>query len=111
MSTRKTTTDMDSGPMSFTLPERTAPERNEPSPEGWPGLARAIKEAGERLQTQYGELPIPASVIRREAVRLGPFTEASIIPSDYCYNLINKDPNSFRYPVFVRVERSKYKYV
>ena len=33
----------------------------------------------------------------------------SIIPSDYCYNLVNKDPASFKLHLFESLGKGKYK--
>lgn len=73
--------------------------------------ARIVEEAGRNLQSKYGEEPIPTSVIQREIERLGSYAKGSILPSDYCYNLLNSSPCSFKHPVFIRTERGRYKYV
>lgn len=36
---------------------------------------------------------------------------SSIIPSDYCYNSINKDPSSFTIHLFETLGNGKYKYL
>ncbi len=77
----------------------------------WPRMAQAVNAAGARLQAQYGEEGIPADVLAREAERLGGYGRDSVVPPDYCYNVINKAPYSFTYPVLVRVARGRYKYV
>ena len=73
--------------------------------------AKIVEEVGERLQSKYGKEPIPTSVIQREIERLGSYARGSVLPSDYCYNLLNRSPYSFKYPVFIRTERGRYKYV
>lgn len=77
----------------------------------WPRMAQAVNEAAVRLQPHYGEAGIPSDVLAREAERLGGYGRGSIVPADYCYNAINKAPYSFRYPLLLRVERGRYKYV
>jgi hypothetical protein len=69
--------------------------------------AKIVEEVGERLQSKYGKEPIPTSVIQREIERLGSYARGSVLPSDYCYNLLNRSPYSFKYPVFIRTERGR----
>lgn len=78
---------------------------------GWPNAARVINEVGKQLQARYGAAGIPAQEIRLAAARLGDYGKDSILPSDYCYNLINRAPSSCAYPVFERVERGRYRYL
>jgi hypothetical protein len=77
----------------------------------WPRAARIVNEAGRNLQAQSGEELLKAKDIQQEIVRLGGFARGSVLPSDYCYNRINKAPYSFCYPVFEWVERGKYRYL
>jgi hypothetical protein len=76
----------------------------------WPRAAQVVNEAGSNLQAQLGDV-LPKQDIDREIVRLGRYTAGGIPPADYCYNLINRAPLSFRYPVFEWVERGRYRYL
>jgi len=77
----------------------------------WPGMARAVDQAGNALRARYGTSPIPAEEIRREAERIGGYRPGSVIPSDYCYNLVNRARISLTHAVLVRVGRGLYRYV
>lgn len=77
----------------------------------WPKMAQGVNEAAARLHKHYGEEGIPSDVLKREIERIGGYGKDSVIPSDYCYNVINKAPFSFRYLALVRVGRGRYKYV
>jgi hypothetical protein len=79
----------------------------------WPEAAQVVNEAGSNLWLRFGEELLRARDISQEIERLGKgkYARGSILPSDYCYNLINKAPFSFRYPVFEWVERGKYTYL
>lgn len=77
----------------------------------WPRMPQAVNEAAARLQAQYGEEGIPSDLLAREAERLGGYGTDSVVPSDYCYNVINRAPYSFRHPVLLRIWRGRYKYV
>ncbi len=79
--------------------------------QNWPKMPQVVNEVAARLQAQYGEAGIPGEVLKRKVEEIGDYCKDSIIPSDYCYNLINKAPESFNHPIFVRVERGRYKYV
>ena len=74
-------------------------------------MAKIINEAAARLQSQYGEEGIPADVLGREAECLGGYGRDSVVPSDFCYNVVNRAPGSFTHPVLLRVARGRYKYV
>jgi hypothetical protein len=69
-----------------------------------------VNEAAASLKAVYGD-EIPFKSIQREAERIGNYRRGSIIPSDYCYNLINKAPDSFRHPVLILIGPDVYKYV
>ena len=74
-------------------------------------MAQVVDEAAAGLHTQYGEGGIPSDVLKREIERLGGYRRDSVIPSDYCYNVINRAPFSFKCPMLVRVERGRYRYI
>ena len=73
-------------------------------------MAQAVDEAAAKLQPQY-EGGIPSDVFTREIERIGGYGRDSVLPSDYCYNVINRASFSFRHPVLVRVSRGMYRYV
>ncbi len=77
----------------------------------WPRMASVVDEAGARLQAEYGAEGIPAEAFRREIERLGGYRRDSVLPSDYCYNVVNKAPISLRHPSLLRVGRGRYKHV
>lgn len=77
----------------------------------WPKMAKAVDQAGRALRARYGTAPIPAEEIKREAERIGGYKHGSVIPSDYCYNLVNRAEFSFTHAVLIHVERGLYEYV
>lgn len=77
----------------------------------WPKAAQVINESGSRLHARYDDGPIPGSIIRREAERLGDYARDSVLPSDYCYNRINTAAFSGMYPVFEYLGRNSYRYL
>lgn len=77
----------------------------------WPKMPQVVNKAAAQLHPQYGEQGIPSDVFKREIERIGGYGKDSVIPSDYCYNVINKAPFSFRHLVLVRVGRGRYQYV
>ena len=79
--------------------------------QNWPKMPQVLNKAAARLQAQHGEGSIPREALMREVEMSGGYRRDSVIPSDYCYNVINKAPYSFQHPVLVRVERGRYKYV
>ena len=74
-------------------------------------MPQVVDEAAARLHPEYGEDGIPSDVLKREIERIGGYGWDSVIPSDYCYNVINKAKFSFQHRVLVRVKRGRYKYV
>ncbi len=77
----------------------------------WPEIARNVNQAGKNLKLQFGERLLRTEDIEREVESLGGYAPGSVLPTDYCYNRINKAPFSFRYPVFERVERGRFRYL
>jgi hypothetical protein len=77
----------------------------------WPRAAQIVNKAGKNLQAQLGKELLKAKDIQQEIVCLGGFARDSVLPSDYCYNRINRARYSFCYPVFKWVERGKYRYL
>ncbi len=76
----------------------------------WPKMAQTINKAAAGLRMQYGD-NISADAIMRECQRIGGYRNDSVPPSDYCYNVINKAPESFEYPVLVRMGWGRYRYI
>jgi len=83
----------------------------------WPAHARLVNEVAAQLQRRFGTDPIPTAEIREaieRAIRVeladtkGPSWYS--LPSDYCYNSINRGAFSFEYPV-VKVEHGRYRYM
>lgn len=77
----------------------------------WPNAARIVNEVGIWLQAQFGDKGIPAEEFKREIEHIGGYSRDSVLPSDYCYNVINKPPYSFQYRLLIRVGRGRYQYV
>lgn len=82
-----------------------------PTRQHWPRMAQTVNKAAAHLHPQYGDDGIPSDVLMREIKRIGGYAQDSVIPSDYCYNVINKAAYSFRHPVLIRVGRGRYEYV
>jgi hypothetical protein len=61
------------------------------------GVPLIMYKVGEILQPQFGINPIPNSKIIEEALRQGYSKKGSIKASDYCYNLVNEDPVTFKF--------------
>jgi hypothetical protein len=77
----------------------------------WPNMPRAVNQAATQLHLEFGDEAIPAEVLQREAERIGGFRKGSVLPSDYCYNIINRASYSFHHLMLVLVERGRYRYV
>lgn len=72
--------------------------------------AECLMIAGNRLRHKYGDA-IPRTELQTEAAKLGQYLESSIVPSDHCYELINRDRSSFVSPLFVRHGSGTYKFL
>jgi hypothetical protein len=77
----------------------------------WPNAPRIVNEVGAHLQEQYGEEGIPTDEFKRGIERTGGFAKDSVLPSDYCYNSINKAPISFQYRLLIRLGQGRYEHV
>ena len=77
----------------------------------WPAAARIANDVGKLLQSQFGDKPIPGHLIRRQAERIGGYRRDSILPSDYCYNRVNRARISCAHPVFECLGRNEYRYL
>jgi hypothetical protein len=73
--------------------------------------AKTIKQAAENLRDRLGDRPLRRNEISDEILKLSSYGRNSIYPSDYCYNLINKDPRSFERPLFEQTDRNVYRYL
>lgn len=74
-----------------------------------------IENVGRKLQAQFGDNPIPVNEIVKEARKISNcrYAKSSIMPSDFCYNSVNKDPASasMNNPMFRRDARGKYMFL
>jgi hypothetical protein len=79
----------------------------------WPDAAQVVNRAGKNLKPRFGGGLLTTKDIQQEIEFLskGKYKKGNILPSDYCYNLINRAPVSFRFPVFEWVEWGKYRYL
>ena len=84
---------------------------DDPAVAHWPKMPRMVNEAGKQLQPIYGDSGIPARELRRLAEKMGEYKAGSVLPSDYCYNMVNRATFSFLYCILVRVSNGRYKYV
>ena len=86
-------------------------ERYTPPLSKWPEVARHVNQAGKNLKRRFGEKLLRTEDIEREVRSLGGYARGNVLPTDYCYNRINKAPVSFCYPVFEWVERGRFRYL
>jgi hypothetical protein len=77
----------------------------------WNMAAVLMNEIGKKLQAARGEDPLQKSEIEAEIISTGIYKPQSLFPSDYCYNLINKDKSSFRFPLFIWLKWGTYLHV
>jgi hypothetical protein len=76
-----------------------------------PTIVEAMERIGRELQEQAGDKPILRSEIVRRVVAVTGCTEASVIPSDHCYNRTNKGIRPHHVPLFLHVGRGQYRFV
>ncbi len=86
-------------------------EKYTPPFNDWPEVARIVNQAGKNLKLRFGDRLLGKEDIEREVEFLGGYTRGGVLPTDYCYNRINKAPSSFCYHVFEWVERGRFKYL
>jgi len=79
--------------------------------DSWPKRARAMNEAGKKLKDRFGTNPISGNAISKVVSEMTGLKESGLQPSDYCYNSKNKDPQSNRWNVFLKVGLGLYEYV
>jgi len=78
-----------------------------------PGLSRAaqmLSLAAERLRL-HGNETMSAADLRSEVERTGGCRPGSVLPSDFCYNRLNRDPNSGRHCLFEWLGKGLYRYL
>lgn len=73
--------------------------------------ASNIDQAARNLIDSLGDSPLRAEDIKNEICRISDYSHHSILPSDYCYNLINKGLTSFRFHIFEWLVLGQYKYL
>jgi len=77
----------------------------------WNKAAETIKQAGENLRDRLGDRPFSKTEINGEVLKLSDYAPNSIYPSDYCYNMLNKYPGSFEFPLFEQIQHGFYRYL
>lgn len=77
----------------------------------WTMASVLMNEVGKKLQAEYGDHPLTKANIEAEIVSYGIYKPQSLFPSDYCYNLINRDQGSFRFHLFIWIKRGHYIHV
>ena len=77
----------------------------------WNMASVLINEVGKKLQVEHGDHPLTKGEIEAEIASYGIYKAKSIFPTDYCYNLINRDKGSFRFPLFIWLKRGVYIHV
>jgi len=77
----------------------------------WNMASVLINEVGKKLQVEHGDYPLTKGEIEAEIASYGIYKPESIFPTDYCYNLINRDKGSFRFPLFIWLKRGIYIHV
>jgi len=71
----------------------------------------ALDRAGREIQATYKQDPIPRQALVAAAANYAGCAVSSVIPSDFAYNRVNRDPVSRAHPMFLRVSRALYTYV
>lgn len=74
-------------------------------------IARTFNKAGIQLMKESETNILSGTNIKRRAERIGGYQKNSILPSDYCYNIINKATYSCKTPLFIWLEKNQYKYI
>jgi hypothetical protein len=77
----------------------------------WNMASVLMNEVGRKLQAEHGDHPLNKGEIEAEIVSHGLYKTQSMFHSDYCYNLINRDKGSFRFPLFIWLNRGVYIHV
>ncbi len=74
-------------------------------------IHEVVDKAGKTLKEKYNNC-IPTSEIKKKIIEIGGYAKGSILPSDYCYNRINKAPYSCRKPSLELIDNDGiyYKY-
>jgi len=74
-------------------------------------IADSFLQAAEQLVREEGSNILIGTTLKRRAEIIGGYRCNSILPSDYCYNYINKARYSCRNPLFVRKARNEYEFI
>ena len=77
----------------------------------WTRAAVLMNEVGKKLQEEHGDRYLTKGEIEVEIVSYGIYKPQSLFPSDYCYNLINRDRGSFQFHLFIWLKRGQYLHV
>lgn len=77
----------------------------------WTMAAVLMNEVGKKLQAEHGDHPLTTAEIEAGIVSYGIYKPQSLFPTDYCYNLINQDKGSFKFPLFIWLKRGTYIHV
>jgi hypothetical protein len=82
--------------------------------QGRVGRIRSGGTTREKMLAVFGSGHLGETLTRRQIIAMVveayPGTnEGSVIPSDYCYNILNRDPSSFRCHLFEWLESSQYR--
>jgi hypothetical protein len=74
-------------------------------------IAESFLHAAEQLTREETSNFLTGTTLKRIAERIGGYKCNSILPSDYCYNYINKSRYSCRNPLFIWKARNKYVFI
>jgi len=73
--------------------------------------ACAVYETAKILQERRADGVFTTAEFQDLISRISDYKRGSILPSDYCYNLINKWTDSFRFPMLEWEERGRYRFL
>lgn len=68
-----------------------------------------VEKVKQAMFGHKGEVLLKEQIIKIVKANYSEINEASIIPSDYCDNISNKDPRSGVVSVFTHLDHNKYK--
>jgi hypothetical protein len=74
-------------------------------------IAGSFLLAAEELAGGEGGNILTGTALKRRAETIGGYKCNSILPSDYCYNYINKARYSCRNPLFIWKARNEYEFI
>ena len=73
--------------------------------------ARVVCRTAQILDREHTEGSFTFDDFQNHIVTISDYKRGSVLPSDYCYNLINKWEGSFCYPLLEWVERGRYRFL